>query len=203
MKAKEKIIEVAEEIFSDYHYEHATVKMICDRADVNMASVNYHFRSKKGLYLEVMASIHSRIAHKASRIFDLKIEEKSQEKWEFYITEIVSTIASISDDADIRKWHKILFREIHNPSEVFDNICDLYFLPFFEHINQNIKFILPDMSDQERFMWFLTLVAQASFIHSSRSLITKYRGSDFYEQDNIDKYVEHIRKTICDLVRVS
>ena len=58
--SRELIISVAGEIFAEHGYEAATIKEITDRAGVNVASVNYYFRDKLGLYTEVLRqSLHN------------------------------------------------------------------------------------------------------------------------------------------------
>jgi AcrR family transcriptional regulator len=52
--SRENIIGVAGEIFAERGYEAATIKEITERAGVNVASVNYYFRDKLGLYTEVL-----------------------------------------------------------------------------------------------------------------------------------------------------
>jgi len=51
---RESLLSVAGEIFAERGYEAATIKEITDRAGVNVASVNYYFRDKLGLYTEVL-----------------------------------------------------------------------------------------------------------------------------------------------------
>lgn len=58
--SRSTIIGVAGEIFAEHGYEAATIKQITDRAGVNVASVNYYFRDKLGLYTEVLRqSLHN------------------------------------------------------------------------------------------------------------------------------------------------
>jgi AcrR family transcriptional regulator len=52
--SRESLIAVAGEIFAERGYEATTIKEITDRAGVNVASVNYYFRDKLGLYSEVL-----------------------------------------------------------------------------------------------------------------------------------------------------
>jgi AcrR family transcriptional regulator len=52
--SREILIAVAGEIFAERGYEATTIKEITDRAGANVASVNYYFRDKLGLYTEVL-----------------------------------------------------------------------------------------------------------------------------------------------------
>ena len=54
INVREKLLEVAGPVFSEKGFEKATVREICQKADVNLASVNYYFGDKEQLYLEVI-----------------------------------------------------------------------------------------------------------------------------------------------------
>lgn len=74
------ILETAVRLFAEYGYADTTSKMICREAGVNMASVNYHFGSRDGLYLAVLNDVHEQIVNmsKMARITsaDTTAEEK-------------------------------------------------------------------------------------------------------------------------------
>ena len=61
---RERIIFAAGEIFAEEGYQAATVRAICEKAQVNIAAVNYHFRDKLGLYTEVLreSCVHDKSA---------------------------------------------------------------------------------------------------------------------------------------------
>ena len=52
---RQRLLESACEIFAEQGYQAATVAEICERAEANIAAVNYHFGSKEALYDEVLA----------------------------------------------------------------------------------------------------------------------------------------------------
>jgi TetR/AcrR family transcriptional regulator, regulator of cefoperazone and chloramphenicol sensitivity len=54
---RRKIVEIAGQIFAEVGYEAATVRQITDRAQVNVAAVNYYFGDKSQLYRAVLQSI--------------------------------------------------------------------------------------------------------------------------------------------------
>lgn len=53
---KEKIMEAARILFADNGFEGTSVRDIAKAADVNVASVNYHFSSKDNLFSEILRS---------------------------------------------------------------------------------------------------------------------------------------------------
>lgn len=55
MSTKERILNAAEHLFCDFGFDNTSLRAITSEADVNLASVNYHFGSKKQLIQEVLA----------------------------------------------------------------------------------------------------------------------------------------------------
>ena len=47
---KKRILDAAETLFAEQGYAQTSMRAITARADVNLASVNYHFGSKKKSY---------------------------------------------------------------------------------------------------------------------------------------------------------
>src|ERR1700738_3121880 len=51
---RRRILQAAGPIFAEQGFHAATIKQITDAAKANVAAVNYHFGSKRKLYLEVL-----------------------------------------------------------------------------------------------------------------------------------------------------
>lgn len=56
LETKAKIINTARILFADRGYEGTSVREIARTAEVNVASLNYHFASKENLFLEILKS---------------------------------------------------------------------------------------------------------------------------------------------------
>jgi AcrR family transcriptional regulator len=56
-----RILEAAGELFASTGFAETTNKMIAARAEVDLASVNYHFGSRNGLYQAVLVEAHRRL----------------------------------------------------------------------------------------------------------------------------------------------
>jgi AcrR family transcriptional regulator len=53
-QTRSRLLQAASAVFADRGYDRATVRDICNRANVNLALVNYHFGDKMELYTEVL-----------------------------------------------------------------------------------------------------------------------------------------------------
>jgi len=52
LKTRQRLLVTASRIFAKKGYQDATIAEICELAETNIASVNYHFGDKENLYLE-------------------------------------------------------------------------------------------------------------------------------------------------------
>ena len=52
LKTRERLLVAACRIFAEKGYQNTTIAEICEQAQTNIASVNYHFQDKENLYLQ-------------------------------------------------------------------------------------------------------------------------------------------------------
>ncbi len=83
---KEKIMEVARVLFSDHGFEGTSVRDIAKAADVNVASVNYHFSNKENLLTEIMRSGYEECSHTVKSIYERNnsLEETLVELFQYF-----------------------------------------------------------------------------------------------------------------------
>ena len=55
---RSRILNAAGPVFADKGFQATTVREICQKAKVNLASVNYHFGDKERLYIETVKRAH-------------------------------------------------------------------------------------------------------------------------------------------------
>lgn len=89
---KARIIEAAAKLFAERGYAETTSKDICERADINLAAVNYHFGSRDGLYQAVLDEVKR-------HMFDMEALQRltrsnmsPQEKLTHFIDRLVETV---------------------------------------------------------------------------------------------------------------
>src|SRR5271168_3987432 len=76
---RDAIIRAAVVLFAEKGFEGTSVRDIATKARVNQAAINYHFKGKNGLYLEVLKNAFERLTERAG--FDPeKLESLSREE---------------------------------------------------------------------------------------------------------------------------
>jgi len=78
-ETKERILDAAERLFADRGFEATSIRDITGAADVNLASINYHFRTKRELIAAVFIRRVGPINQRRLTLLD-EIEQKAGPK---------------------------------------------------------------------------------------------------------------------------
>src|SRR3954454_20334276 len=117
---RDRLIETACSVFAEVGYRAATIRDICAKAGVNVASVNYHFGDKLGLYTEVLS--HSAGAETQSRIRAAVAGSDSPEE---ALRAFVRGMFDKMCRADRPAWHvKIMVQEMANSTPALPSVVD-------------------------------------------------------------------------------
>ena len=120
-KAKERLLKAGVELFDRYSFEGVSTRVLADRAKVNVASIQYYFGSKEGLYLAVARHIvhrvNSRIGPHLTRINRILSENNPDKETGFrLLCDLMDHIlAQIVGDAEPKTWMGIFTRRTKQP----------------------------------------------------------------------------------------
>src|ERR1700681_1917425 len=99
-EARRKLIRAAGQVFAEVGYDAATVRQITDKAEVNVASINYHFGDKLNLYREVLSETFSQRTQLLGRLCS---KGTPKERLHRFIEWMVA-----EEKGEQRPWHRIL-----------------------------------------------------------------------------------------------
>jgi AcrR family transcriptional regulator len=124
LAVRQRIIEAAGSVFAELGYEGATVRMITERAGVNVAAINYYFRDKAGLYQELVAACHCS-SQEAADACPWPNDAPAEERLKFFIERMVRRALNSERPA----WHRLVMaREMIAPTPALDRM-----------VNENIR----------------------------------------------------------------
>ena len=130
---RDRIIHAAGPIFADKGFEGATVREICLAANVNVASINYHFGDKQKLYHETVLYAHS-CRHDS---VDKPVQPASDptEQLRHLIEQILfSMVVNENGPWQVR----LLTNEIQHPTDTCRQLVRDHFRPFLKELTQAI-----------------------------------------------------------------
>ncbi len=141
--SREILISAAGEIFAERGYEAATIKEITDRAGVNVASVNYYFRDKLGLYTEVLRQcLHNGKLALPADSAGLPPEERLTR----YIRSFMQSLLAVGRPG----WSgRLMIRELSQPTPALPRIIDEIIQPNFFLLRQLVSDVARISLDEE------------------------------------------------------
>ncbi len=138
-----RILRAGGPIFAGGGFEGTTVREICAAADVNLASVNYHFGSKETLYLETVQLAHQ---EKLLRVPPAAwpADASPQDKLRVFVGTILNRLLG---EGDIGWETRLLMREMIHPTHACRPLVEDYIRPQFDQLLDVLAELLPDTTE--------------------------------------------------------
>lgn len=188
--AFDRLLQVAVEVFAECGFREATVREICSRANVNVASVNYYFRSKEALYAQALAFAFQ----EANRLYPQNaILDKGLPPEQRLTLFIGNFIHKLLDDSQLGLHSKLIAREIADPTKALDEIIETTIVPQFALLEEIIRQILKTSVDKAVVQrCLLSIIGQCLMFKHSRSIIDRLYPELIADESSIQASAEHI-----------
>jgi AcrR family transcriptional regulator len=189
---RERILDEAEKLFADSGFDAVSVRRITSAAETHLSAVNYHFGSKKNLYLAVFKE---RWLPRARQVL-VRLEALEQ-RGDSTLDEVVRTLAEafmrgFTDDEERNRHHRLIHMEMDHPTESLDMIIDQGVKPAYAVMYRLIRPHVPASVTQERLIFtVISIFAQVLHFNFGRSMMERISGRGFQEGD-VEHLVEHI-----------
>ena len=191
-ETEQRIIEAAAEIFADSGFRHATIRAICARAGVNVAAVNYHFGTKKNLYLAVLR--HCRARAMEEHPFDL--EDSSTGTPEARLREFIRTfLARVLDRGPGSRFARLMAKELVQPTSAFDRIVEEIVTPSFAFLSATIgQLFKKTLSVEKTGLYSISIVGQIFYFYLSTPMIRVFLHREIFDAEEITRVADHITR---------
>jgi len=190
--SREKLLEVAERLFAEKGYTGTTIREITREAKCNIASVNYHFGSKKNLYLTVFKERFLPRARLIRETFYKLLKKEKEKTPETVIRAFAKAffLGPIPREERIIS-HRLVAREMNQPSEAFNLILKELFEPFFHEIINILSKFFPEKEKLR--LAVLSIHAQVLYFNFNRLAVEHFCKRKFDEKF-LNEVIEHIVK---------
>ena len=187
---RDRILSAAGEVFAEQGFEGATVRAITERAGVNLAAVNYHFRDKAELYTRVVVDACSaRTAFREAMAGAGSPEEQLRSL-------IYRFLEYLLDPARPDWKRRLMAREMANPTTALDELVEKNIRPLRD------EFLIPTLREltggcfNRRQLSYIgsSVMGQCLYFLQSRPIIDRLNPDFKIGKTEITEIAEHITR---------
>jgi len=202
MSTKDKIIEAAIHEFAEKGYEQATTRDILERAGANVAAINYYFKGKQGLYVEILLHIVEIVRNQFKDIYPQYLllkatmpnPQKSREILKICIRKFVELICSDRFSVDLGT---IYIHEYTKASPYFETLSkglnEIYF-PIATNLLKDAS--EGALTEKEANLQTVMLFSQIFSVLTRKEVILKTMEWQDYNENAINEILSIIYRNV-------
>ncbi|ACA86820.1 MULTISPECIES: TetR/AcrR family transcriptional regulator [Shewanella] len=191
---KTRILDAAEKLFAERGFSETSLRLITSKAEVNLASVNYHFGSKKELIRAVLARYLDVFMPVASaRIVTLQSSEEGAS-----LNDIFSSLVEpLLDLNQLRAEGTSTFLQLLGRGYIESQGHLRWFITthYGEHLTQFVKAVAdsaPHIPPAEMFWRLHFTLGTVVFTMASADALTEIAAADFNEHNDIEAVIRKV-----------
>jgi AcrR family transcriptional regulator len=193
-ETRAKLLNVAARLFGERGFNHVSVRKICQEAGTNVASVNYHFRDKLGLYRELIGLAAVEMNQRKVAVLDSGKGQSAEEQLRAYIRGFMRQL--FDQDPSEKSWmEKLIAREMAEPTPALDLIIEKGIKPSNDRLSLLISEVvgLP-VGDRRVLMSAGAIQGLCIWYKSSRTVAEHMVPGLRFTQEVVDGLAEFVAK---------
>jgi len=156
---RDRILKTAVKLFAERGYEATSIRTLAAKAHVNQAAINYHFKTKDGLYREVLRdAIHALTEDQLSHAQEMQAMPRERALGEF----VRQQLRPLSARDDVTRYIHILNWEAVQPTEVYRKLVSEEAAPFLGFAVDLMRRFMPEADQGTLTMAAVWLVGQCT-----------------------------------------
>ena len=200
--AREKLLQAAAELFAARGFDQVSIREIAARAGVRHGGVNYHFKGKQELYLEVIQRFGPRGNHVSQgghpdlhAAFHVRGADAAKRTLAQLVRDHLAAMVEASHPITAG----LLEQEMRRPEGPSDQIFENAILLRHRAIEHLLQEIAPSLTDPEELrLHSLSLTSNTVIFMLARPVALRLVGSDRNQglrPDHLDRIADHILRT--------
>jgi TetR/AcrR family transcriptional regulator, regulator of cefoperazone and chloramphenicol sensitivity len=189
----ERILAAAGEIFGRDGFKAATIRKIADAANANVASINYHFRDKEGLYAAVLENLFKVGFSRFPADMGVKPGAQPEERLRAFIRGMFHRLLSSEGWAGLSGPGQLIAREFIEPTQSFEPIIEKYIKPHKDILVSILAELLGKNPPPEMLAsCALSVIGQCIYYALGAPVIRKFAEHSHPTEKNLDQLAEFV-----------
>ncbi len=196
VETKERLIAAASTLFAERGFHGTKVRDIAARAAVNLAAGNYHYGSKKALYLEVLraqfAEVRALLARRGATRPARELRRLSRTQVEDLLHARVHAMLDlvIGTPGDLHA--TLMQREMSDPSEALPTIVEEFIVPMIRELEHIVAHLVPGLRGAQARRCVFSLIGQVLFYRFARPAVLRVMDAREYPTGQSAQLADHI-----------
>jgi len=133
-----RLLAAATELFAERGFANVTVRDICERAQANVAAINYHFRGKDGLYHAVLQSAIRTMQETTNLARRTGEGQPAAEQLRIYVRTFITRVV-----ASRGNWiHQLMTREMSDPTPALNLVISQVIKPRLAYLSDIVAAVM-------------------------------------------------------------
>ncbi len=190
INTKQRILNAAEMLFAEQGFQQTSMRQITSKAEVNLASINYHFGNKKNLIQAVL----QRYFDSLMPLIERSLEKLKAESIDVVLKGLVEPIMSLNNlrPGGTALFVRLLGRGYNETQGHLRKFIMTHYGSTISKLTVSIKRCLPNIDDEELFWRLHFALGSFVFSMSSSQALKEIAESDFHQQVNIEDVIRHL-----------
>ena len=190
------MIAAATALFAERGFHGTTMRDIAERAGVNVAAGNYHYGSKKALYLAVLraqfAEIRATLEARGVTRPESELRHLSRRELVALLRARIRTMLDILIGPPPSPNATLMQREMCDPSEALPVIVREFIRPTMNELEAMVSRLAPGIERRAVSYAALSIVGQALFYRFAMPAVLRVLGAHGYTRDLTAALAEHV-----------
>ncbi|MFQ5667722.1 MAG: CerR family C-terminal domain-containing protein [Candidatus Binatia bacterium] len=195
-KTKSRLIAAASDLFAERGFHGTTARDIAARAAVNLAAGNYHYGSKKALYLEVLraqfAETRALLARRGATKPATALDRLSRAKLEALLQARAQAMLDLLIGPPPGLHGTLMQREMTDPSEALPVIVDEFIRPMLGEMAEIVARLAPRLAREDVRRCIFSIMGQVAFYRFARPAMLQILGRREYPRRFARQLARHI-----------
>jgi TetR/AcrR family transcriptional regulator, regulator of cefoperazone and chloramphenicol sensitivity len=188
-ETRDRLLREAELLFAERGFNDVTVREICSAAHANVASVNYHFGDKLGLYREVMRTAIAGMQALTQAAREAGDGLAPADRLRAYISIFLHRLLAPGSETV----QGLLQREMHDPTPALDDIVEQGLRPRLDYLAQVIaEMIGADPADKRVMLCVMSVMSQSVMYAKHNAVAERLGYPATPTTSEIDAAAQHI-----------
>lgn len=183
-----RLLDAAMAEFADRGFDAASVREICKRAGMNIASVNYYFGDKERLYIEAVKRAH--LCTSEGPIPEVPPGTPPVEQLKAFIRGMVAKMHAPASPESM----KLMMREMAHPGKAAHVVVQEFIQPMAFRLRAILREVLPGTDESELLMVGFSVIGQVLFYRQNRPVSELIFGKAAVDALDADMVTAHVTR---------